>query len=229
MIKNLLTQYSKLIASICSVLALLLFIPAGITDSTPLFIVLVVFVGLLFAGSFAILFLGYRFVNASSNFFLTDAKTNKRRSTTELTCEDVGERMDGFLEPYTASIASLWTDFPQKLRVDLGDTPAFRPLVAYRMLLALSEAGASTAVSIFQDAEERVVSYVCRSIAAVGDKEMADFLFSLKKKSLDEPQRAASFFRNNRARFGERMLAFVKQNIHDFDLPAQKEEDFRQN
>ena len=84
MIKDLLTQYSKLIASICSVVALLLFIPAGMTESRPLFIVLVCFVGLLFVASFIILLFGHHYMIESPNFFLTDAQSKRRKSITDL-------------------------------------------------------------------------------------------------------------------------------------------------
>ena len=53
---------------------------------------------------------------------------------------------------------------------------------------------------------------------------MADYIFELKKGGEASRRTAASFFRKNKELFAERMLVFVRRNIHAFDLSEESAE-----
>lgn len=213
-----LAEYAKHLASVLAVLALILFIPAGITQSMGLRIFFIVLIGLLLAGGITLLYLGHKAASKILNYFLYDAELQRKIPKYELSFELVEKGISLFLKEYVDDPVLLWEEMPQKLRMHLGDEPQFRPLVAYRMLYALSDLNARDISVIFEGSEERTVSYLCRSLADAGDKQMADFIFNLKKKGKEEHTRMIGFFRKNRTLFEERMLRFVKEHLREFDL-----------
>lgn len=215
---KLLMKFSKPLSSICAVIALLLFIPAGLADSTPTFVFLVVLIFVFLFGGVALLFLAHHHANSVRNYFVYEKGAHKRIPLCALTAEEVVEKVDDFLTTYTDNYASLWCSFPQGLRVRLAKQTSFAPLVAYRMLLVLSDLSAFEAKAIFAQSDERTVAYICRVLASTGDRGMADYIFELKKGGEASLHTARSFFAKNKELFATRMLAFVRRNVHAFDL-----------
>ena len=215
---KLMMKHAKQLASLCAVIALLLFIPAGFAASTPTFVFWVVTIfAFLFIGV-AFLFLSHHHADTVRNYFVFENGAHKRTPLSSLTSETVIERVDDFLTPYTDDRLSLWQELPRRLRAQLSENEAFRPLVAYRMLLVLSTAQPSRAWEAFAASELRTVAYVCRALACAGDKAMADYLYSLKQGGATSRTTALSFFAKNKALFTLRMLEFVRRNVHAFDL-----------
>ena len=213
-----LAEYAKHLASVLAVLALILFIPAGVTQSLGLRIFFIVLIVLLLCGGITLLYLGHKAAAKILNYFLYDAEHQKKIPKHELSFELIEKGISLYLEEYVDDAVLLWEEIPQKLRMRLGDEPQFRPLVAYRMLYALSDLSPRDVRVVFEGADDRTVSYLCRSLADVGDKQMADFLFDLKKKGEGATTKVVGFFRKNRTLFEERMLRFVKEHLREFDL-----------
>ena len=213
-----LAEYAKHLASVLAVLALILFIPAGVTQSLGLRIFFIVLIVLLLCGGITLLYLGHKAASKILNYFLYDAEHQKKIPKHELSFELIEKGISLYLEEYVDDAVLLWEEIPQKLRMRLGDEPQFRPLVAYRMLYALSDLSPRDVRVVFEGADDRTVSYLCRSLADVGDKQMADFLFDLKKKGEETTTKVVGFFRKNRTLFEERMLRFVKEHLREFDL-----------
>ena len=213
-----LAEYAKHLASVLAVLALILFIPAGVTQSLGLRIFFIVLIVLLLCGGITLLYLGHKAASKILNYFLYDAEHQKKIPKHELSFELIEKGISLYLEEYVDDAVLLWEEIPQKLRMRLGDEPQFRPLVAYRMLYALSDLSPRDVRVAFEGADDRTVSYLCRSLADVGDKQMADFLFDLKKKGEETTTTGVGFFRKNRTLFEERMLRFVKEHLREFDL-----------
>ena len=220
--RKFMADHAKLLASILAIVALLLFIPAAMTESTGLSIVLIVAIVLLLAGGIVLIYLGHRANAAIINYFLYDAEQQKKIPRHELSFELVEKGLQLYLEEYIDDPVLLWDEIPQPLRMRLGDEPQFRPLIAYRMLYALSDLGTREICVIFSGADERTVTYICRALADAGDSEMADFLFDLKGKGGEK--KIVGFFAKNRTRFEERMLGFVKANLREFDLDSDEGE-----
>lgn len=217
-------EHALHLASFLGVLALLLIIPATATEKRGLGIFLYILAALLFVGGGVILYLSHAQRAKRKNYFLYDEKKGLNRSYQDLSVPLIQNGMDRFLGEYAANTDALWPDLPKALRTRLQQRPAFRPLLAYRMLLALSDKAAGEIVTIFTTADERVVGYLCRSISDGGDTKMADFLFELKQNAEKNEQRIAAFFRKNKQIFEERMLRYTELHLHDFDMNDSTEE-----
>lgn len=212
-----LAEYAKFLASLLAVVALILFIPAGVAASLGLRIFFIVLIVLLLAGGVTILYFGHKAESKIINYFLFDTKQKKKISKQDLSFEHVEKGMMLYIKEYVDDPVLLWDDMPQRFRKRLGDEPQFRPLVAYSMLRALSGLSARDILVIFKGTDDRNVAYLCRSLSDAGDKQMADFVFELKKNSETESAKITAFFRKNRTLFEERMLRFVKEHLGEFD------------
>lgn len=218
MSRNFLAEYAKYLASVLAVIALILFIPAGVTQSLGLRVFFIVLIALFLFGGVTLLYLGHKASTKIINYFLYDAEHEKKIPKQELAFEHVEKGLSLYLKEYIDDPMLLWDEMPQRLRKRLGDEPHFRPLVAYRMLRALSDLSARDIRVIFSGTDERTVAYLCRSLSDAGDKKMADFIFDMKKKCGEESTKIVGFFRKNRTLFEERMVRFVKEHLHEFDL-----------
>ena len=205
--------YATRLAFFLAVVALLLFIPASLTASVGLRIFLSVLIVLLLIGGGILLFLGNR-RGAQVHYFLYDRRRARKKPREELSAEGILEDVSFYLRPFVEDDMALWQDLPKPLRLQLEGEPQFRPLVMYRMLYLLSLCDEERIYSVFSSASERVVTYVCRSIADGGDNEMADYVYHLKKRA--DRERICIFFQKNTACCAARALRFVEQNFEDF-------------
>ena len=211
-------EHALHLASFLGVLTLILIIPATVTEKRGLGIFLYILAAVLFVGGGVVLYLSYAQRAKQKNYFLYDEKRGVNRPFQSLSFPLIKDGVDRFLDEYAESAEALWPDIPKPLRVRLQKQTAFRPLVAYRMLWALSNKESEEIVAIFTAADERVVGYLCQSISGGGDAKMADFLFELKKNAEGNAQRIATFFRKNQKTFEDRMLRCVSLHLHDFDV-----------
>lgn len=211
-----LLTYAVRLATLCAVLALVLFIPASMTESNGLRIFLIVWIALLGTVGCVFLYLAQRQKGERYHYFLYDHRRRKVLPKSELSADLIREGMDRYLSSYTEDVASLWNDIPKRLRIQLEGDAAFRPLVAYRMLLELSGREPEDILSRFKDADDRAVGYLCRAIRDGGDADMADFIFDLKKNSRREQTRIPGFFRKNHRFFEESMLYYTERNMGAF-------------
>lgn len=211
-------EHALHLASLLGVLALILIIPATATEKKGFGIFLYIMAGLLFIGGGVVLYLSYTQKANKRNYFLYDEKRGMNRSIQSLTLPMIQGGVDRFLGEYAKNVEGLWPEIPKTLRMRLQKFPAFRALLAYRMLLTLTEKTAEEIVRIFTDADERVIGYLCQSIHDGGDAKMADFLFELKQDAEKNSQRIASFFMKNKRAFEERMIRYTELHLHDFDI-----------
>lgn len=148
------------------------------------------------------------------NYFLYDRESKKSISEKELSFEFVNGNLSHYLADYVASPISLWEGIPAGLREHLQKNESFRAPVVFRMLYELSLLSPNEILRYFGDAEEVLVSYVCRIVEAAGDKEMAQYIFSLKRRfGSDEQTHVVNFFQRNKRCFEGRIFNYVKNNL----------------
>lgn len=211
-----LLEHALQLASGCAILALILFILATMSKIRGLGIFFYILSFLLLAVGGVILYLAHREKNDRIHYFLYDEKRNMNLPLTSLNGERVRNGMDRYLFEYQKDLLLFWEDIPKALRMRLEQESVFRPLVAYRLLLALSECDSEDAQSVFARADDRAVGYLCRAIRDNGDEDMADYIFEMKKNAERDHARIGLFFRKNRRCFEERMLRYTKRHINDF-------------
>ena len=215
-------KHGSHVATLCAVLGLLLFIPASMTKSLGLRIFFGILVAILLIGGCVIVYLSHRAKGSRAHYFLYDHRRHINQSMNDLTPTLVREKIDRYLSDYTSTISDLWREIPKKLRLQLEADTQFLPLIAYRMLLDLSEKKEDEALHIFEQADGRAVGYVCRAIRDAGDADLADHVFHLKKSVEENRSRIPVFFHKNRPRFEERMVRFVERHMNDFYVDREK-------
>ena len=210
-----LRNYATRVAIIAAVVALILFIPASLTASTALRVFLIVCILLLLGGGGVLLFWSNRRNGPQVNYFLYDRRRARSRRYHELDVDVVQDAMGYYLHPFAQDQSLLWKELPKELLLQLDAQTQFKPLVTYRLLYALAECEAGQIYKIFSEAQEQTVTYLCHAIGDIGDNEMADFIYHLKRKRLNDHERVVQFFQKNKQRFAVRALRYVEQN---FDL-----------
>ena len=168
------------------------------------------------------MYLSHRAKSEHAHYFLYDHRRKINLSMNALTPALIRERIDSYLADYTSSVCDLWLTIPKKLRLQLEEDTQFLPLIAYRMLIELSEKEAGEALSIFENADGRAVGYICCAIRDAGDADLADYIFHLKKSIEESRTRIPAFFHKNLALFEERMVRFVERHISDFYINLKK-------
>lgn len=146
------------------------------------------------------------------NYFLYDRKTKKSVPEAQLSFEMVNGKLSEYLADYVSAPLSLWSGIPANLREQLKNVH-FRVPVAYRMLFDLSVLSPDEILRRFGDAEESVVAYVCRTLSEAGDKDMADYIFGLKRRFGEEQTHVSNFFSRNKRCFEGRIFNYVKRNL----------------
>lgn len=220
--KKFLFDHAIHVATACAVLALLLFIPAVLTGSKGLGVFLYIVIALLLVGGGVILYLAHRERGERANYFLYDRRRETARPHDSLSFQLVKDGVEAYLSDYVEDVADLWVDIPKKLRIQLDGDTAFRPLIAYRMLLELSTRTPEEIIACFECADTRVVGYLCRAVKEGGDSEMADYIFELKRYIDRERAHIPVFFRKNLRCFEDRMLRYVERNMSDFYMDKKR-------
>ena len=217
-----LLEYAFHIATACAILALILFIPAAITDSVGLSVFLYIMIVLLFLAGGAVMYVAYRSKGERINYFLYDHRRKNSIPKEDLSFEIVNEGVERYLSDYTENVVDLWTEIPKKLRIQLEADVAFRPLIAYRMMFELSDRTAEEILACFAEADNRIIAYLCRSIKEGGDRDMAGYIFELKRYIERESNHVPAFFQKNRRGFQDRMLRYVERHMSDFYMDKKR-------
>jgi hypothetical protein len=204
------------LATACAIFSLLFFALATVAQSKSLCIFFYVLSAALLVMGGVILYLSHRAKSARINYFLYDRQRGLPLPPKALSFEGVNEGVESYLSDYVKQVVDLWTDIPKPLRMQLDVDVAFRPLIAYRMLLELSEREPEEILNRFQKADDRVVAYLCRAVKEGGDRDMADYVFEMKRHVDRELDRVPAFFRKNRRGFQERMLRYTERHVNDF-------------
>jgi len=211
-----LRNYATRFAFLLALVAIILFVCAALTASSALRIFLIVMIVLLLAGGGVLLFLGNRQHAGKIHYFLYDRRRNRFYQREELNADIIQDAIAYYLRDFVKNEMELWRDIPKSLRLQLEGEPQFTPLVMYRMLSLLAAQTPENAFSVFEDASEQVVTYLCRTISECGDSEMADYIYHLKKNCKTEQERAGLFFPKNKRAFSARTLRFVERHFDDF-------------
>jgi hypothetical protein len=215
-------EHAMHIATACALLALVLFFPAALASSQGLRVFLYIVIVLLFITGGIVMYVAHREKGERANYFLYDRRREVSRSADALSFELVNEGVERYLADYAENVLELWTDIPKKLRIQLDGDEAFRPLIAYRMLLELSEREPAEILACFEEADDRIIAYLCRAIREGGDREMADYIFELKRYIEREGNHIPVFFRKNHRGFQDRMLRYAERHMSDFYMDKRR-------
>ncbi|MBE6594983.1 MAG: hypothetical protein E7644_04210 [Ruminococcaceae bacterium] len=151
------------------------------------------------------------------NYFLYDQDTKKSISEKELNFEFVNGNLTRYLSNFVNDPVSLWDGFPASLREKLQKDTFFRAPVVFRMLYELSLLSPDEILHYFGDANEALVSFVCRNVEAAGDKDMAQYIFSLKRRfGSDDQAHVVNFFQRNKRCFEGRIMNYIKRNLNRY-------------
>lgn len=217
-----LRTYATKIAVLLAIVALLLFVPAAMTASVGMRAFLIVLILCLLGAGVILLALGNRRGGNEVHFFLYDRRRGRIRRRGELTEEIVQDALAYYLQPLISDPLTLWQAFPKPLRLELEAQPHFRVPVMYRMLYLLSEQEERRIFEIFFEADEHIVTYLCHVLGDAQDRELADFIYHLKKNCRAERERTIAFFQKNQGCFAARALRFVERHFEEFYVPKNK-------
>ena len=209
-------EYGTRAAVIATAIALLLFIPAGLAKSAFLSVCFILLIVLFLALAATLLFLAKKEHLGDVHYFLYHPETRRTMPRSALDEKLLRERVSRYLNAFGRTPLSLWDDIPKELRVELSVEPQFRPVIAYSMLLALSDCREEQLVAVFEQADVRAVSYVCKALSDAEDGDLANYLYELKKNKSDDAACVTSFFKKNAPRFSVRALRFIQKNFDEF-------------
>ncbi len=211
-------EYGSRLAFLAATIALLLFIPAGLTKLSGLRIFLIVSIALLLLCGAVLLYLSGKFniKGKEVHYFLYDRRRKKSLPRESLSQELINDGVSFYLFDYIEDPLSLFTEFPKSLRLQLEGEPQFRVLIMYHILQLLAKKDATEILLIFSQADMRAISYLCRSLSECGDEELADYIYRLKRNAQTEAGRIPLFFKKNERRFATRAVKYVEQNFERF-------------
>ncbi len=209
-------EYGTRVAVIATAIALLLFIPAGLAKSTLLSVFLIVLIVLFLAAAVALLFLAKKEHLGDVHYFLYHPETHRTMPRSALNERLLRERVSLYLGAFGRTPLSLWDEIPKELRVELSVEPQFRPVLAYSMLLALADCNEEQIAVVFEQADARAVSYVCKALSEAEDADLANYLFELKKQRGGNAALVTPFFKKNAPRFSARALRYIQKNFDEF-------------
>lgn len=217
--KRFIKEYASRLALLCAALALFLFIAAILSkDKKPvLFGWSVAGIVLLILGGGVLLIMAGRFRGNTVHYFLYDYRRQKKRPQNSLNAETIQDAIDFYLRPYVGdSVLSFFTEIPKALRIQLEAEPWFRPIIMYRMLLALSDCPAEEIMTVFGESDIRAVTYLCRTLSGCGDTKTADTIYHLRQNIARESERVVPFFKGSREAFATRSVRYIEQNFDRF-------------
>lgn len=213
---KLIKEYGTRFSVILTVLALMLFVPAGLAQNPVLTAVLIVLIFLLLGGAITVLVFAKKEHLGDVHYFLYDEKEGKSVQKEALDDRLWRARIARYLHTFGCSSLSLWEGFPEKLRDKLSEEPQYRPLIAYSMLFALANCPDRHVPVAFSHADARAVSYLCHSLREAGDKELADYIYHLKKNESENEALVTPFFKKNGPRFSSRAMRYLDLHFDSF-------------
>ncbi len=210
-------EYGTRLSFALAALALLLFIPAGLSTATALRVFLIVCIAMLLVCGGILLYLGGHYnTGREVHYFLYDRQQKKSLSKEELNEEAFIKGIDLYLADFDTTPLSLFEEFPKPLRIRLEEEEQFRLLICYRMLQSLCQCPQGDILPVFASADTRALTYLCRSLRACGDGELAEYIYDLKQNLDKEAGRIPLFFKKNERRFLSRAMRYLEQNFDSF-------------
>ena len=168
----------------------------------------------MFLISAEILLFAFVFGEEVPNFFCYDAARGKNLPVSALTPELIGRRMDAYTMRIAKNKGQLW--LPGYLeKCDFGGKEAFRPAVAYKMLLDLAAVDSENGWKCFTAAVPATVKWITDTLAPYEPQMMKDVWF-IKMKFSNDPEKIRDCLVRNRPYLQKRMAAYVTQNIQKF-------------
>ena len=211
-----LRNYATKLAFACAFAAFLLFIPAAITDLAGLRAFLVVLIVMLLLAGGTLVFWGNKRNAGRVHYFLYDRRRGRNYPREELHVGIVQDAISHYLRTFLSEDITLWQEIPKPLCLQLEGEEQFRPLIMYHMLTLLSVHEPQEALTVFGNASEQTVTYLCRAISECGDGELADYIYHLKKNFACEQERISLFFAKNKRTFEARVMRYLDRHFDEF-------------
>ncbi|MBE6536101.1 MAG: hypothetical protein E7677_05715 [Ruminococcaceae bacterium] len=150
------------------------------------------------------------------NYFLYDASTKKNVGAEKLTLQVVNRRMDRYFSEFAPSEGKLWTDgILEDPDLDMED--AFKPLVAYKLLIDLADRDVEKGWKCFEVASAATVEFVCSSLEMNGETEIAGNLRKMKAIVPFQVKYVRDYLVSNANYLQTKMLMYVRDNIEKFN------------
>ncbi|MBO5682882.1 MAG: hypothetical protein J6S10_02795 [Clostridia bacterium] len=213
-------EQTKLIVGIGSILAAVLAVAllmvgifySGALLTKVLIIVISVFV-LALAGELGYLFMLFK--STKANYFLFNPKTNRNIAPQKLNFQIINARMNRYLSTFAASEGKLWmTGILENPELDMDQ--AFKPLVGYKLLFDLAERDFDAGWKCFDMATDQTVEFICVSIEANGETELANALREFKRNKPTNLKCVRDYLVTNRKYLQSKMFRYVVDNIDKF-------------
>lgn len=152
------------------------------------------------------------------NYFLTDRDTGKNKRIADLTFADINDRMNFFMAKRISEVSELWTGGFLGKRGMFGVNDVFKPLAIYKMLFDMGEQNTYEGWRMFYDMPGQDFARMVNCLDAIDDVNMSRKLTSLRAvNDGTQTDRLADFIRGNSKYIQNRMLAYVKLHINEFD------------
>ena len=152
------------------------------------------------------------------NYFLTDIETGRNKRISELSFDDVNDRMEYFMSKRVSDESELWVGGFLGKRGMFGAQDVFKPLAIYKMLFNLSEKNKSENWRLFFDMPDSDFARMINCLDSVDDVNMSRKLTSLRAfNDVTRIDRLADFITKNRKYICSRMINYVRANIDKFD------------
>ena len=199
-----------------AVLAIILFVFGMAYDKGVIVKVLLIVASLLvllLAAEIAYLFVLSR--NVVPNYFLFNPLLNLNISVSKLTFEMIDARMNKYLSTFAPSEGKLWTDGILEGKAN-EINPAFRPIVAYKLLFDIAENDSEAAWKCFVLASDMTVEYIAGGVAQNGDSDMANAIRQLKRAKPINMKQTRDFLVGNKKYIKKKLYNYVVSNIDKF-------------
>lgn len=205
-----------IIAAICLIAAIVLFVVAGNGEGYKK--VLGIICGLLLL-TLSVLFLLYWWLSRDTdpNFFLYNRRAKQNMPVEDLTPEIVNDRMSFFLAQISSSPEMLWSGDVLEHNNYFGHRGVYKPLVAYKMLYDMGDKEPDSPYwEYLENASPDVIRILCSTLERVGEKQIVRAFQMLLEQEPVPGKQMKDFLRKNVPYFGGKMFAYVKRYIESF-------------
>ena len=185
---------------------------------TPVKVLMIICSVLLFALGVLNFIYFFAFGERRRNYFLTDRETGRNKRISELTFADVNDRMNFFMAKRINDVGELWTGGFLGKRGMFGVGDVFKPLAIYKMLFDMGEQNTYEGWHMFYDMPDPDFARMVNCLDAVDDVNMSRKLTALRRvNDGTQTDRLADFIKGNNKYIQNRMVAYVKLHISEFD------------
>ena len=156
------------------------------------------------------------------NYFLTDRETGITKRRSNLSFEDVNDKMNFFLSKRVSSEGELWTGGFLGKRGMFGTNDIFKPLAVYKMLFDLGTQNSYETLRLFYDMPDVDFARMINCLDLVDDINMSRKLTSLRRvNDGTQTERLYDFLSGNQRYIQSRMMSYVLAHLEEFNEPKQ--------